>query len=78
GLVPAELVCPGELLLDSIVKVLVGQIGHALKQGCVLVDDMDLGREPRLLLYIEDSVSDGTALADGTNRTVSKEFRFVE
>ena len=78
GLVPAELVCPGEPLLDGIVKVLVGQLGHALKQGCVLVDDMDLGREPRLLLYIEDSVLDGTALADGTNRTVSKEFRFVE
>ncbi|WP_455022247.1 helicase-related protein [Lancefieldella rimae] len=78
GLVPAELVCPGEPLLDGIVKVLVGQLGHALKQGCVLVDDMDPGREPRLLLYIEDSVLDGTALADGTNRTVSKEFRFVE
>lgn len=78
GLVPAELVCPGEPLLGGIVKVLVGQLGHALKQGCLLVDDMDLGREPRLLLYIEDSVLDGTALADGTNRTVSKEFRFVE
>ena len=78
GLVLAELVCPGEPLLDGIVKVLVGQLGHALKQGCVLVDDMDPGREPRLLLYIEDSVLDGTALADGTNRTVSKEFRFVE
>ena len=78
GLVPAELVCPGEPLLDGIVKVLVGQLGHALKQGCVLVDDMDSGCEPRLLLYIEDSVLDGTALADGTNRTVSKEFRFVE
>lgn len=78
GLVPAELVCPGEPLLDGIVKVLVGQLGHALKQGCVLVDDMDPGHEPRLLLYIEDSVLDGTALADGTNRTVSKEFRFVE
>lgn len=78
GLVPAELVCPGEPLLDGIVKVLVGQLGHALKQGCVLVDDMDPGREPRLLLYIEDSVLDGTVLADGTNRTVSKEFRFVE
>lgn len=78
GLVSAELVCPGEPLLDGIVKVLVGQLGHALKQGCVLVDDMDPGREPRLLLYIEDSVLDGTALADGTNRTVSKEFRFVE
>lgn len=78
GLVPAELVCPGEPLLDGIVKVLVGQLGHTLKQGCVLVDDMDPGHEPRLLLYIEDSVLDGTALADGTNRTVSKEFRFVE
>ena len=78
GLVPAELVCPGEPLLDGIVKVLVGQLGHALKQSCVLVDDMDPGHEPRLLLYIEDSVLDGTALADGTNRTVSKEFHFVE
>ena len=78
GLVPAELVCPGEPLLDGIVKVLIGQLGHALKQGCVLVDDEDLGREPRLLLYIEDSVSDGIVLADGTSRVVSKEFRFVE
>ena len=36
------------------------------------------GCEPRLLFYIEDSVLDGTVLADGTSRTVSKEFRFVE
>lgn len=78
GLVSAELLSPGTPLLDAIVTVLVGQLGHVLKQGCVLVDDEDFGCEPRLLLYIEDSVLDGTVLADGTNRTVSKEFRFVE
>ncbi len=78
GLVPAELVCPGEPLLDALVKVLIGQLGPTLKQGSVLVDDRDFGSEPRLLLYVEDSVVDGTALADGTNRTVSKVFRFVE
>ena len=78
GLVPAELVCPGSPLLDALVNVLVGQMGSTLKQGCLLVDDGDFGCEPRLLLYIEDSILDGTALPDGTNRTVSKEFRFVE
>mgnify|MGYP000550373578 CR=1 FL=1 len=78
GLVPAELVCPGEALLDATVKVLIGQMGSALKRGCVLVDDRDFGDKPRLLLYIENSVQDGTTLADGTKRTVSKEFRFVE
>lgn len=78
GLVPAELVCPGEALLDATVKVLIGQMGSALKRGCVLVDDRDFGDKPRLLLYIENSVQDDTALADGTKRTVSKEFRFVE
>ena len=78
GLVPAELVCPGEALLDATVKVLIGQMGSALKRGCVLVDDRDFGDKPRLLLYIENSVQDGTTLTDGTKRTVSKEFRFVE
>lgn len=78
GLVPAELVCPGEPLLDATVKVLIGQMGSALKRGCVLVDDRDFGDKPRLLLYIENSVQDDTTLADGTKRTVSKEFRFVE
>ena len=78
GLVPAELVCPGSPLLDALVKVVVGQMGSALKEGSVLVDDGDAGSEPRLLLYIEDSVLDGCTLADGTKRTVSKEFRFVE
>lgn len=78
GLVPAELVCPGEALLDATVKVLIGQMGSALKRGCVLVDDRDFGDKPRLLLYIENSVQDDTTLTDGTKRTVSKEFRFVE
>ena len=58
GLVPAELVCPGEALLDATVKVLIGQMGSALKRGCVLVDDRDFGDKPRLLLYIENSVQD--------------------
>lgn len=78
GLVPAELVCPGEALLDATVKVLIGQMGSALKRGCVLVDDRDFGDKPRLLLYIENAVQDDTTLTDGTKRTVSKEFRFVE
>lgn len=78
GLVSAELVCPGHPLLDALVSVLIAQMGGLLKRGATFVDDRDLGSEPRLLLYLEDSIQDGRLLPDGTRRTVSKAFRFVE
>lgn len=78
GLVPAELVCPGHPLLDAVVAVLIEQMGQTLRRGTVFVDDRDLGTEPRLLLYIEGAIQDGVLAADGTRRTVSKSFEFVE
>lgn len=78
GLVPADLVCPGHPLLDALVSVLIERMGPMLKRGAVFVDDRDFGEEPRLLLYLENSVLDGVTLLDGTCRTVSKEIRFVE
>lgn len=78
GLIPASLICPGHPLLDAVVSVLQEQLSSALKQGTVFVDDADSGTEPRLLLYIEDSIQDGTVTKEGTKRVVSKAFRFVE
>lgn len=78
GLISAALVCPGHPLLDAIVAVLIDQLGAVLKKGSVYIDDMDASAEPKLLLYIEDAIQDGTVVADGTKRTISKAFRFVE
>lgn len=74
----AELVCPGHPLLDSIVALLIERDSAVLKKGTVFVDDNDFGIDPRLLLYVEDSVQDGTVLPNGRRRTISKEMRFVE
>ena len=78
GLIPASLVCPGHPLLESTIAVLIGQLGSALKQGAVLIDDQDFGSKPRLMLYVEDAIFDGVTLPDGTKRTISKAFSFVE
>lgn len=78
GLIPATLVCPGHPLLDATIAVLEEQMGPMLKRGTVFVDEADSGTEPRLLLYVESSIQDGTVGADGAKRVVSKSFRFVE
>ena len=78
GGVPADLVCPGHPLLDSLVSVILDQGMGTLRSGSVLVDDDPTASVPRLLFYVESSVSDGTTVADGTKRVVSRVVHFVE
>ena len=78
GGVPADLVCPGHPLLDALVSVVLEQGLATLKRGAVLVDDDPACSVPRLLFYVEISISDGTASADGTKRVVSRSVHFVE
>ena len=46
----AAFVCPGHPLLDCAVDLVREQFGRLLREGAVLVDPADAGREPRLLL----------------------------
>ena len=78
GGVPADLVCPGHPLLDALVSVVLEQGMATLNRGTVLVDDDPACSVPRLLFYVESSISDGTASSDGTNRIVSRSVHFVE
>lgn len=78
GGAPADLVCPGHPLLDALVSAVLEQGLGTLKRGCVLVDDDPASAAARLLFYVESSVSDGTAAADGTKRVVSRAVHFVE
>lgn len=70
----ADLVAPGHPLLDAVVDLIVERYGTLLKQGAVLVDGTDSGEEPRLLVALTQSITDGHS----PPRTVSKRFDFVE
>ena len=78
GLPDADLCCPGHPLLDALVQVVTAQFGSLLQEGTVLVDDSDFGREPRLLVYLEEKIQDATTAADGKRRTVYEAMKFAE
>jgi SNF2 family DNA or RNA helicase len=75
---PAALVAPGHPLLDSVVDLLLEQHRDLLRQGAVLVDTNDNGTEPRVLFYLEHSITDGRRDTAGNPRVISRRLQFVE
>ncbi|MCL6641449.1 MAG: DUF3883 domain-containing protein, partial [Candidatus Rokubacteria bacterium] len=73
----AALVAPGHPLLDATIGVLLLRHGQLLQQGTILVDPNDPGTRPRVLVYLEHEVVDGTTVPAG-RRVVSKRFEYVE
>lgn len=78
GKPPAALVAPGHPLLDSVVDLLLEQHRDLLRQGAVLVDTNEKGTEPRVLFYLEHSITDGRRDAAGNPRVISRRLQFVE
>ena len=78
GKPPAALIAPGHPLLDSVVDLLLEQHRDLLRQGAVLVDTNDNGTEPRVLFYLEHSITDGRRDAAGNPRVISRRLQFVE
>ncbi len=74
----AELVCPGNPLLDATIDLTLERYGELLKRGAVLVDDDDARTTPRLLFYLEHAVQDGRRTRTGDFLTISKRLQFVE
>jgi len=78
GKPPAALVAPGHPLLDSVVDLLLEQHRDLLRQGAVLVDTNNPTGEPRVLFYLEHSITDGRREASGNPRVISRRLQFVE
>jgi SNF2 family DNA or RNA helicase len=74
----AELVAPGHPLLDALIDLVNERYGDLLRQGSVLVDEIDDGETPRVLVYLEHAIRDGVRVRDGDYRVVSRRFDFVE
>ena len=73
----AVMISPGTALLTAAVDKVMSDCGGTLSRGAVLVDPADPGPEPRLLVYLEHSVTDGRRV-NGQPQVVSRRFQYVE
>jgi superfamily II DNA or RNA helicase len=77
GLSPAAVIRPGHPLLDTVVDSILERYEPYLLRGAVLIDDHDLGTDPRALVGFEHRIVNGLTDAAGHRRTVSRRFQFV-
>ena len=74
----AELVSPGHPLLEACISLVIERDGAVLGQGAVLVDERDLGTEPRVLFCLEHGLQDGRRTRAGQQQLVSNRLQFLE
>ena len=77
GKPPAALVAPGHPLLEATIDLTLERYTR-LPPGAVFIDPLDQGTEPRVLLYLEHSLSDAALDAGGNPRVISRRLLFVE
>ncbi len=74
----AAFVCPGHPLLDAVIDLTLERNRDLLKRGTVLVDERNLGTQPRVLFYLEHAIQDAGLTRAGERRVVSKRMLYVE
>jgi hypothetical protein len=74
----AAFVCPGHPLLNATLDLVIERHRDLLRRGTVLVDERDLGTEPRMLFYLEHAIQDASTTRSGDRRVVSKRMLYVE
>jgi len=77
GKPPAALLAPGHPLLDATVDLVLEKYRDMLRQGAVLVDPLDEGTEPRVLLYLEHTITDARPDTGRGPTTISRRLEFV-
>ena len=78
GKPPAALVAPGHPLLDATIDLVLERHRDTLRQGAVLVDTTENGTEPRILFFLEHSITDGRKDSTRNPLTISRQLQFVE
>ena len=77
GSARADLISPGTPLLAAVVNKVMADFGGTLQQGAVLVDESDPSTDPRLLVYLDHTITDGREV-HGARQVVSRRFHYVE
>ena len=74
----AAFVCPGHPLLDAVLDLTLERDRNLLTRGAVLVDERDVGTDPRVLVFLEHAIQDASQLPTGERRTISRRVLYVE
>ena len=74
GRPPADVIHPAHPLMAALLDLTLDDLRSRTRQGTVLVDPVDEGTEPRLLLMIDHSINAGTG---PSAHTVSRRLQFV-
>ena len=75
---PAAFVCPGHPLLDAVIEHTLAGNSNLLRQGTVLIDDLDSGWEPRVLFFLEHSIQNASITRAGGRQVISQRVLYVE
>jgi SNF2 family DNA or RNA helicase len=73
----AQLLSPGHPLLRAVIATILERYGTTLSQGTTFVDPADDGDTPRVLVYLQHTITDGR-MERGDHKVVSRRFQFVE
>ena len=65
-------------LLDATIDLTLERHRDLLKRGAVLVDDADMGTNPRVLFFLEHAIQDASLTRSGQRRVISKRMLYVE
>lgn len=74
----AAFICPGHPLLDSTIDLTIERHRDLLRRGTVLVDERELGTQPRVLFFLEHDIQDASLTKSSERRVVSKRMLYVE
>jgi hypothetical protein len=73
----AAFVCPGHPLLESVISIVREQYEQIMRQGAVMVDELDPGGALSAVFLLEHSVQDGRVTSAGKPHVVSQKLQFA-
>ena len=73
----ATFVCPGHPLLEAVISVVREQYEQIMRQGAILVDDLDTGTALSAVFLLEHSIQDGRTTSAGKPHVVSERLQFA-
>ena len=77
GRPPADFVCPGHPLLESVIDVILDRYSYLFAEGAILVDTKP-GEGMRALFPVKLTLMDGFYGRDGSRRVVAERVEFVD
>lgn len=73
----ATFVCPGHPLLEAVISIVREQYEQIMRQGAILVDDLDAGTDLSAVFLLEHSIQDGLATSAGKPHVVSQKLASI-